>query len=46
MNDKEYSQVRRKWMKDWKYSRLVGIEGGLEILLVRWQGCMIGNTQV
>ena len=29
----------------WKYSRLDGMDGRLEILKVRWQGCKIGNTQ-
>ena len=32
-------------MKDKKYSRLVGMDGRLVILKVRWQGCKIGNTQ-
>ena len=32
-------------MKDKKYSRLVGMDGRLEILNVRWQGCKIANTQ-
>ena len=31
MNDWEYSHIRRSG-ENWKYSRLVGIEGGLEIL--------------
>ena len=31
--------------RTWKYSRLDGTDGRLEILKVRWQGCKIGNTQ-
>ena len=31
--------------EDWKYSRLVEMDGRLEILKVRWQGCKIGITQ-
>ena len=31
--------------ENWKYSWLVGMDGRLEILKVRWQGCKIGNTQ-
>ena len=31
--------------ENWKYSRLVGMDGRLEILMVWWQGCKIGNTQ-
>ena len=33
MNDQAYSHLRRSG-ENWKYSRLVGIDGGLEIMLV------------
>ena len=39
------SQVEVEEIKDTKYSRLDGMDERLEILMVRWQGCKIGNTQ-
>ena len=44
MNDSEYSHLGGT-SENWKYSWLVGMDGRLEILKVRWQGCKIGNTQ-
>ena len=45
MEDSEYSHLGGSG-EIWKYSsRLVGMDGRLEILMVRWQGCKIGNTQ-
>ena len=45
MEDQEYSHLGRSG-ENWKYSsRLFGVDGRLEILKVRWQGCKIGNTQ-
>ena len=37
MNDKEYSHLGGSG-ENWKYSRLVGMDGRLEILKVWWQG--------
>ena len=45
MEDLEYSHLGGSG-ENWKYSsRFVGMDGSLEILKVRWQGCKIGNTQ-
>ena len=44
MNDKEYSHLGGSG-ENWKYSRLVGMDGRLEILKVWWQGCKIGKNQ-
>ena len=44
MNDKEYSHLGGSG-ENWKYSRLVGMDGRLEILKFWWQGCKIGNNQ-
>ena len=43
MNDQEFSHLGGS-VENWKYSMLVGMDGGLEIQ-VRWQRCKIGNTQ-
>ena len=44
MNDQVYSHLEGS-SENWKYSRLVGMYGSLEILKITWQGCKIGNTQ-
>ena len=44
MNDEEYSHLEGS-SENWKYSRVVGKDGRLEILKDRWQGSKIGNTQ-
>ena len=44
MSDQESSHLGGSGA-NWKYSRLVGMDGGLEILKLGWQGCKIGNTQ-
>ena len=44
MYDQEYSHLGGS-VENWKYSRLGGMDGGLEMLKVRWQGCKIGITQ-
>ena len=41
MNDYEYSHLGGSG-EHWKYSRLVGMDGRLEIRKVRWQGCKTG----
>ena len=43
MNDKEYSHLGGSG-ENWKYSRLVGMDGRLEILKVWWQ-YKIGKNQ-
>ena len=47
MKDEKYSSLGGNTQMDenWKYLRLVGMDGRLEILKVRWQGWKIGNTQ-
>ena len=44
MNDKEFSHLGGS-VENWKYSRLVGMDGRLGMLKVMWQGCKIGITQ-
>ena len=39
------THVQVEEIKNQKYSRLVGMDGRLEILKVWWQGCKIGNNQ-
>ena len=44
MNDQEFSHLGGS-VENWKYSRLVGMDGRLEMLKVRWQVGMQENTR-